>query len=216
MSTWTFRVLALTAALSLTGCVTFDLASLNAGSSALNRAAPQRVAVAGGEIVIAGPRGFCVDRDASREDAAGAFVLLGSCASIAGDLQAARPSVPAVLTATVSPEAVATMDAGFVEGLADFFRTTGGRAALSRSGEAETLTLLDMRVQGRTLFIHSRDTGSGLSEEISDDSWRALMEVNGRLVTATVIGFDERPMSEREGFATLRAFASRIVAENKS
>ena len=83
-------LLAFCAAGLLVGCV------MEGGGSA-----PTSVSV-GDQITVAGPSGYCVDTSASRTGDSGAFVLLGSCASISRSLMAARPKYPAILTASVS------------------------------------------------------------------------------------------------------------------
>lgn len=202
------------AALGLAACDGGDIAGLGAAGLAFSRAAPQRVAVADGSIVITGPRGFCIDRSALREDSNGAFVLLGSCASITQSAGQPQPAIPAILTATVSGNTVEDAGTdellGFLEA---YLKSDDGLATLSRSGDPDKVQILETMIRDGALYIHARDR-SGLADEISSDYWRALLGINGRIVTISVVGFDRIPMSSTAGFQTLNDFKARIRAAN--
>ena len=163
-------------------------------------------------IVIAAPPGYCIDDRASRvERDGGAFVLMGSCAAISQDARAPRPATPGVLTVTVSDTALALDGADMARALGRYFDTDEGRAILSRSGNAGAVDILDNDVVGDALILHFTDesvTGLGLSRE----HWRALFRLDGRLVTVAVSGFQDVPMTSREGLATLRAMTRQIRA----
>ncbi len=175
--------------------------------------APDRVVVASKSIVIAGPRGYCVDRSATRDSANGAFVLLGSCASIANNGRAAAPRIPGVLTASVSDQSSADIGASLDE-LEAFFTSTEGRAALARDGRARSITILSTRRKNGAFYLHVRDDSENRVVSLAPIYWRGLFDVRGRIVTVTVTGFKDRPMSAAVGFATLNAFAARIRREN--
>ncbi len=205
MTTLSFRVLLAGAVLALTGC---------ADGIEVGRAAPQSIVVAGDSVVISGPPGFCVDRGASRDSGDRAFVLLGSCAAISRNPRQPSPGVPGLLTVTVSngwAEEAAVRD--MLSEMAAFIETPDGRAALSRSGRAETVDVLETQVRGDTLYIHARDSSGG-QIGVAPDYWRALFGVKDRLLTVSVVGFEEAPISEDAGLSVLDAFAARIRAEN--
>ncbi len=175
--------------------------------------APDRVVVASKSIVIVGPRGYCVDRSATRDSVNGAFVLLGSCASIANNGRAAAPRIPGVLTASVSDQSSADISASLDE-LESFFTSTEGRAALARDGQARSITILSTRRKNGAFYLHVRDDSENRVVSLAPIYWRGLFDVRGRIVTVTVTGFKDRPMSAVVGFATLNAFAARIRREN--
>ena len=175
--------------------------------------APDRVVVASKSIVIAGPRGYCVDRSATRDDASGVFVLLGSCASIANNARAAAPRIPGVLTASVSDQSSADISASLDE-LEAFFTSTEGRAALARDGQAGSITILATRRRVGAFYLHVRDDSENRVVSLAPIYWRGLFDVRGRIVTVTVTGFKDSPMSAAVGLATLNAFAARIRREN--
>lgn len=201
MCTWTFRAFLLLAAAGLAACQEFV---------PVTRAAPTEIAVAGRSVIVAGPPGYCVDTAASR-DGVKAFVLMGSCASIARDPDARSPATPGLVTVTVSSDPAAYVDvAGSAGALERFFRSEAGRATLSRTGRAETVTVLDSRSRGGTLYLHLRDTSAGRPAGTEADYWRALTNVDGRIVTVTAVGFAARPMSARAGRALVEDAVARI------
>ncbi len=55
-----------------------------------------------GDVVVAGPEGYCVDRDSVKQRAKGSFVLLASCESLSG--KRGRNVPPAVMTVSVLPQ----------------------------------------------------------------------------------------------------------------
>jgi hypothetical protein len=187
------------------------LLALAACEGGLSFGAPASVAVAGGAVTVAGPAGYCVDSRLSRTGGTEAFVVLGSCAAFSP--VAARPEgTPAVLTATVSAEPAAPPEPGDLE---RFLRSPQGRAAISRTGRAETVEILSTRREQGVLLLHIRDEGAGAEGPATDSAyWRAVFGLNGRLVTATVLAFADRPLSPDQGFRLLDAFVDRLKAAN--
>ena len=175
----------------------------------VGRAAPSSLLVSN-DVVVSGPPGYCIDKQASRVAESGeAFVLLGSCASITGEAGAERPDHPGLLTVTVSTHLVGLNDADLAPALSGFFQGEAGRAALSRSGEAGAIQLLETRVVRDKLVLHFTDA-SVRSKGIASEHWRSIFSVNGRLVTAAVSGFGDRPLSDAEGYDTLEDLSARI------
>lgn len=205
MSTWISRAALPALALSIAGC--------GAGIP-VTRNAPEAVLVANQSVVVAGPPGYCIDESVSDNRTEGAFVLLGSCASIAGNAALPHPERPGVLTVTVSEGPVSTATgAPRPDDLVAYFRTDAGRAALSRDGHPDSVEIIETRVDGNALYLHARDPG-GRRKGMADDYWRALLNVNERLVILSVNSSSARPLAEREGQRTLDAFAARIRAAN--
>ncbi|TCO73517.1 hypothetical protein [Rhodovulum euryhalinum] len=199
-------------ALALAGCVGGGPgATAGLGGFAASRAAPQKVTLSDGVVAIAGPRGFCIDGTATRDGENGAFVLMASCAAITGRRTAPTPATDALLTASVaanpgpggSPE-----DRALV--LARYFSSDEGRAALARDGRAASVTVDQMFDRDGLFFLRARDRSAGLKAGLRDDHWRAIFEVNGRIVTASVVGFETTPISDEAALAVLREFADRI------
>lgn len=173
--------------------------------------APRTMSVAGGTVVIAGPAGYCVDTHGSRDTAAGSFVLLGSCASISGSANAPQPVAPTVLTAAVSAGSSGAGIAGSERRLAQYFGSPAGRAALSRTGKASTVTILGHHDGNGAFFLHLRDR---VPKAGTIESWRVLFDLNGHIVTLSVVALPGRPMSNRHSEALLTAFMAQVRADS--
>ncbi|MDJ1009141.1 MAG: hypothetical protein QNJ13_15100 [Paracoccaceae bacterium] len=206
MSTWISRtVQAGLAAAVLAGC---------AGEVDVTRLAPESVLVAE-DVVVAGPPGYCVDPGAVRQSGTAAFVLLGSCASLSGGGLSAMPDAPGVLTVLVSPEgAGAPLSAASEAQLVRFFESEDGRTALSADGRAESVEILELRADDGQIYVRARDLSGARPLGVAEDYWRALFDLNGHLVTATVIGFEARPLDAQDGLRTLSALTARLFREN--
>ena len=168
------------------------------------------MAVAGGDVIIAGPRGFCVDPGSSQQNASVPFVTLGNCASISGNSRAPQPGVKAVLTASVGPVASGSAVSGGTQTLDPFFRSAAGRKELSRDLNPNTVTIVDTFEEAGVFFLHLNDTSAGALPDIAPDQWRGYMDVNGRLVSASVLGFRDAPLSETQSRNLIRAFTREI------
>lgn len=198
MSTWISRLLATVLTLGLAGCV--------------GGPAPERMAVADGRVVIAGPAGYCIDPSGSRDTASGSFVLLGSCASISGMAGAPHPQGQAILTAAVSAGASGAGIAGAETRLAHYFESAAGRAALSRSGRAGTVRILGHHGGHGAFFLHLRDRSAFPGRPDAPESWRVLFDLNGHIVTLSVMGLPDKPIVAARAEALLRAFMAEVRA----
>ncbi|SIO51791.1 hypothetical protein SAMN05444722_2981 [Rhodovulum sp. ES.010] len=203
------------AALALAGCAGGPDATAGFGGLSFSRAAPQAVTVAGDTVTIAGPAGFCVENNATRDGDDGAFVLMASCAAVTGRENAPTPASDALLTASVAANAGPggrPEDRAIV--LERFFASEAGRAALARDGRAASVEVDEMLDRDGLFVLRARDDSAGLFPGLRNDYWRAIFDVNGRIVTASVVGFKARPISDRAGLAVLSDFADRIRTES--
>ncbi len=147
--------------------------------------------VLGGVVSVAGPRGYCVDPAATRELADAAVALIGRCP---GSVEVA----PALLTMTVGPAASAGVLAAGGPALTDYFTSTAGRAALSRSGRASDVKVIVAVGAGDAYFLHLQDRRAG-------EYWRAVVGLSGRLVTLSANGTQGAPLPPPVGRALLDA-----------
>jgi hypothetical protein len=203
MSIWISRGLSgltLTAALALAGCVPSDIAPVAPTG-------PSRIAVSGGAVVIAGPAGYCVDRQASRDGNGNAFVLIGTCGG--------SGQTPVLLTASVLAAAPAAQPlvAAFPE-MAKFLQSGAGRAALSRSGRASDVTVAEVLAVSDVMYIRVQDRSGTDGAPVEPEYWRAIFSVKGRIVTLSVLGLGERPVAAATKRRTLDAFVGRVRREN--
>lgn len=208
MSTWISRAgLASAACLALAACLP---AGLGGGGTAT-----RAISVSNGGVTVAGPTGYCIDKSALRDGASGAFVLLGTCAAISGSRDEGQPDRPAVLTASVLPEAGLSrpLSESFA-GLTTFFRSVPGRAALSRAGDAKTVEVAEVRQKDDVLYLRVRDAAVASGQPVEPEYWRAILSLNGRIVTLSALGLRDRPLSAAEKRAALEAFVARMRAQN--
>lgn len=189
--------------------------SLSACSLPLSEPANQ-MTVAGGAVTIVGPPGFCVDHDSSHDGPGAPFVLLGSCAAMAGQDKQPRPTIHALLSATVSVGAhgPSIADANW-EKLSRYLRSTAGRKALSRSGNAKTVRVIGLMRRDGVVILHARDTSPFPGQTVTPDYWRALFDLNGHIVTLSVIGLPQAQFPDSAGLALLQSFVASVKAGNK-
>ena len=190
----------------LAGCV-----SLGGGGDA----APRAVQVTADAVTITGPDGFCVDPALTRNDGDTGFVLLGNCAAISGRARAPQPDIQAVLTAAVAERSsgggVLTESLDELDG---FFRSDAGRGLLSRSGDAESITILETRVAGEMFLLHARDTSAGAVVGVAQDYWRAYLDLGPRLTTLSVLALADQDVSDAQALTTLVSFADAVGRAN--
>ncbi|MEE9388128.1 MAG: hypothetical protein V3U96_05930 [Paracoccaceae bacterium] len=189
------------------------LAGCDGAGMALFQPVTKSVQLAGGNVTIAGPAGYCVDRSATRSNRDGGFALLGSCASLANDARVGAPSNAGALTASVSSETGIDLAAS-TGVLGRFFASAAGRAALARNGDAASVQVLSSQRSQGVFMIRVRDTSPNRDSGLAQDYWRAVFDVRGRIVTLSVNAFQGRPMSNAVGRATLAEFVARVRREN--
>ena len=176
----------------------------------LTRSAPESVSVAQGDVVIAGPPGYCIDKRSSRLRGATPFVLLAGCSSVTGSAEAGQPSTPGLLTASVDQR---KGNPPSTESLSAFLKTDTGRASLAKDGRASSVEILDSNIVNGALLLRIRDRGGGGSPGLDPTYWRGLFILNSRLVTITATAFEARPIGSATLKGKLVAFMRRIQEE---
>mgnify|MGYP003673228358 CR=1 FL=1 len=210
MSIWTSK--ANTAALFLTALLT---ACGGVGPLRPQGPPPMRqIAVTSDQIIVTGPRGFCVDPTSSEERADTAFVLLGNCAVISDRRGEAQPQVQAVLTASVSEANLGQSLRESIPELDRFFASEEGRQLLSRGGDPDSVEILDSFFQGDVYFLHARDTSASEIDDVSEVYWRSYLDVGPRIATLTVLETEAAPVSTEHSLETLQNFTNAVIAAN--
>lgn len=168
------------------------------------------LSVAGGEVTIVGPAGYCVDSRTERSRLAGTFVVLGDCGILGGGTPAANPAVLMALVSAAGdlPQAPSAAQ------LEEYFRSEAGQAALSHDGTAATVTLLEIAAEGDVLYLKVRDGSAGYPGTLDATSWRAVLSLRDRLVALTVASHAEVPVGDLSMRRTLRDFVAAVIAAN--
>ncbi len=164
-----FAILCLT---GLVGCTEVDIPILQPTDVVSS------AAILGGDLVVAGPSGFCIDQNLS--DTAQRFVVLGGC-DVLSRGRAIGPGVKAVLTVSVSADRSA-----------DVAKQSHLKRALGNPAALDT-----MSAEGAYL-IQIAGGGDRYLPDGDPVYWQGITTVNGYLVMMTAL-------SEPGGVATKRA-----------
>lgn len=185
---WGRSVAGLAGLLLLAACVT-------------SGAGPRSAALLDGAIVAAAPAGYCLAPGVGRRSDDSAVVLMGRCTATSG-------ADPAVLTLSVGPAGSAGAMAAGGAGLAAYFTSAEGRAALSRRGRAGDISVLSAVGEGDAFLLHVRDAAVG-------DYWRAVTGIRGRLVTVSASGPEGQALPEGKGRALVEAAVGALRRANQ-
>ena len=197
--------------LALAAC---DPATMGQGTGAT--ATRARLDVAGRAVTIASPAGFCIDPESVTSSEEGAFVLMSDCRLMGKGDRKGTP-VGAAMTASVSSGGFAgegDTAAGSLEDHAEFAETREGRTVLGRSGQPDRVKILNTQVSGGVLYVLVEDRGAQPIAGIERQFWRAFLEVNGRLVALSVLGFEGAGLSAQDALNQLAALARATQAAN--
>jgi hypothetical protein len=172
------------------------------------------ISVTDRKVALTAPDGFCVDPESTRNGAAQAFVVFGNCAAITENPEQPQPFVQAVVTATVTGSGL-TGDgavAGRADGLIEFFRSTEGRAALSRSADPDSVSVASAFEEDGAVFLRLEDRSEGALAGTQDSYWRGYFDAGQSVVAMSVLGLTDAPITDAEGLSLLRNFIERSAA----
>lgn len=185
--------------------------ALLAGCDPIVGSGPIRVQpVLGGVVRVAGPAGYCIEPGAVLERAGSAIVLIGRC-----DKGEQSQIAPAILTVAVGEAGSGLPVASSGTELAAFFASDGGRAALSRSGRARTVRVLEAAAVQDAFLIRLTDTSPNRDGPGQPESWRAVVTLGERLVTLSVTGTVQAPLDRNAGRALIDRFVAAMQAANR-
>lgn len=171
-------------------------------------------------VTVAAPKGYCIDESSLRDEAAGAFVPLGACAALTRNPADPSPKIPTLLVVSVSPlpaavAAIADDPNALMQQATTFLKSNAGRAALSRSGDASTVKVLDLKAGSGMVKVLTRDSSDNRPASLSDTTWRAFVPLGDTLIVASVTGFSKTPLDARKGLAELDKLVSEIRQANR-
>lgn len=160
-------------------------------------AVAQPVALLTGDLVVTPPAGYCADPVSSRLRAG--FAVFAPCVTLGTD--APVPSIIGVAIVQAGDTGSAMVTGGET-GLRDFLTSPQGAGLLSK-GSGATITVISSQTSGGRVTVHFRDTGAPPMDGLGPDEWRAFTDIGGRLVTVSVRGLDDAPLSAARGDALL-------------
>lgn len=163
------RIVLLAAALPLTGCFGPDTGALSFLASGnektqVARDVLRKASLLGGDVVVRGPEGYCVDRRSLRREETSGFALLASCEALSG--VRGQPVEPVLMTVSVLPGGPGTPRPGATE-IAALMAPARVLAAFEDADLA---------------LVHFASGGDGVLPDGDARHWRGGMIVNGYLV----------------------------------
>lgn len=157
----------------------------------------QPVALLTGDLVVTPPAGYCADPVSSRLRAG--FAVFAPCVTLGTD--APVPSIIGVAIVQAGDTGSAMVTSGET-GLRDFLTSPQGAGLLSK-GSGATISVISSQTSGGRVIVHFRDTAAPPMDGLGPDEWRAFTDIGGRLVTVSVRGLDDAPLSAARGDALL-------------
>ena len=180
----------------LLGCVAPDGgAPLFPGAAAAPRST---IALAG--VKVAGPQGFCPVEESRQRVGNAEFVALAPCSGKPG----------AILAATIGEAGSATGVSLSAAVLKPYFATAEGQRALRGDGRNDVISVHEVRDIGGAVVL--RLTRGG--KDRTGESWRALLQVDGRLITLTVRPRQGGLLPPEEGQRLIGRFVAAIRRVN--
>lgn len=201
-------VIALFAALALSGCLGSDNLTATPAFASGADASTKVVTVAGQKVVLGQGSGYCFNEKQSRLAPSGAFVVMAPCD--ASDEGSTAKGL--ILVNVLAEEGIQT--AIEARDLEAYFQSAEGRAALSRKGNPSSLTVLGTMVEDGIYYVHTRDEDGPVIPDTTADQWRMFLVAADRLVSVTVVNFLDDQMPDGLVFAHMEEIARRIQSLN--
>lgn len=195
MSIWTFnRRLLLLAGLALAGCEkTGEFGFLAGGTQQAPSNALRAVSMVGGDVVLAAPAGYCIDKGSLRSS----FALIARCDTLGSGRKAAGKPLVLITAALVPQEDESAAPKS--QDLAAVFDAENVLQAVDRKGVALVQT----------------NSATGL-DGMSKRHWRGAFEVNDVLVGLALYAPEGSDAVGKSGAAILTALADRTRAQSRT
>lgn len=172
--------------------------------------APRQMAMLDGSVYVRGPQGFCVDQGASRP--ASGFAVLGACGLFSGAV--AMPATDGFITIQIG-QADSAVVAGSEAALTDILRSRQGAALLSSDGRAEAVIIDQMERAAGLVAVHFTDNAPPMVGGLEPKEWRAFLDLDGRLTTVGVRGYERAPLTSGQGLDLLYATVAALRGANR-
>ncbi len=180
--------------MSLSGCL--SLSGFGGEEDEAPDLGLHRAELAGGDVVVVAPQGYCIQRETLRSGATGGFALLASCETLTGyisgyDVEPAVMTIAAVPRHSEAPEPDAE----------EIAASLGDRKLLRR-------------IHGDGLTIVQVEAPEGLTPEDDPRHWRAMMVLNGKMVGLAVYGPKGSAVTGEKGLTMLSWQAEQLREES--
>lgn len=172
---------------------------------------PGRVTVLSGNIAVSAPDGYCVDPVISHPRQG--FALLAACAAMTEDPDDSYPDINALITIQSGGVGSAIV-AGQEDSFRAFLDTPQGTALLGASTIGGPLAVRRTRSADNAVSVYTQDIGPPGVVGTQAESWRLFTDIKGRLVTVSVRGLMDDPLSERTSRALIDRVLTRLRAAN--
>ena len=153
---------------------------------------------------VKSPDGFCIDR--SNSQLTGGFAVIVPCVLL--DETEDLPPHLAFITVQMDGRGTA-MIAGTEDYLRDQLESDAFQDILS---DPKAQTILETDVEDGAVAVHYRIEPDERTAGLSDDVWRAFADVDGRLITISLRGYEEAPLTVDDG-RTLLYVALRVLRD---
>lgn len=180
------KLMALLSLLPLAGCIGNGLAP-GGGANAL-----RDMPLYGGNIVVRGPKGYCIDPDSHRRQSGGTLVFLGSCEALTGE--AGTRVEPALMAVTVTPRRPGT-------------EQPRARDIASALAPKEPLAEYD---EDGVAMVHFNLGGAAALPGGDSRYWRGGMALDGHLISLAVYAPQNSQIAGAQGRDLLRELAAAI------
>ncbi len=146
----------------------------------------------GGNIVVSGPEGYCIDPQSKRRQSGGTLVFVGSCEALTG--QSGNRVAAALMTVTVTPRRPGT-DQPRARNIANALAPKEPLGEYDETGVA---------------MVHFNLGGTAVLPGGDPRYWRGGMALDGHLVSLAVYAPQDSAIAGPKGRALLRELAAAI------
>lgn len=184
----------------LVGCdevsnsVTNGLARIGASRDATSQGI-RTLSLLGGDVLVRGPEGYCVDQSAS--NSRNGFAILAGCALLSENA-AVMSNLDGLIIIQIGDENTASVTGG-EDAFATFLKSETGRGVLAGDGDLASVATVSTITTETAVLARFEDTSGPTVIGTSGPQWRGFLDVKGRLATVSVLSFDRDALSRSEG-----------------
>ncbi|MEO0357395.1 MAG: hypothetical protein AAF386_03700 [Pseudomonadota bacterium] len=163
-------------------------------------------AVLQGGLTIKGPDGYCIDPETVQRSFRTTAVTLFSCARLKNP-DGADPTQGHVFTASATRGQLDDPAA-----FAAFLTTDQGRAILSSTEDAATVTVHRTRATAVGVYVDYTDTST--PQHLGQRQWRGFVKVDNQIAVLGLYQGANDPVAGSTGESALRSFAAEVISAN--